>query len=320
MKSQNVLFSSGDNSYGFLWNDKYSISPLFIRCMSLPVKNSDYVTQITAFNSSIGLLLNNSSVIYKHEADEVLIFSGDYAKIKCNDRYLYGLDKEGQIINIITNKALDNNRYECFSVSSRYVIGITRSREVVIVDDANSQDENGKVIAHNAITIGCNEDVIFISDEEKLMIYKDGELEVLSKNKFIQIECNEDNALFLDDNGVVWKYDLGKVMEIYGLPVIVQVSVGVQHFAVLSYDGRVYTWGFNPSGQLGAGNDLSTSEPSMVKNETIQVECSAQNTFILCSKNEYPKYPKKMKSKELLKIDEIDEDDVRNIIRSELLF
>lgn len=320
MKSQNTLFGSGDNTYNFIWNEKYSTCPTFAKCTELPLEGDEYVTQISAFNDSVGLLLSSSKVLYKHEKDSAVTYDGSYRMVKCSNDELFGLNSDGRIVNITTNDVLDSNSYDQLCVSSNYVVGIDQEKNAVLVDDIRSSENEKKVIAHNAVAIGCNDDVIFVSDEEKLMKYADGNLEVLMESKFIQIECNEENALFLDDSGVVWKYDLGSVIRIYSLPVIVQVAVGVQHFAVLSYDGRAYTWGFNPSGQLGIGCDLSTNEPTMVKDGVIQIGCSTNNTFLLCSENKLPIYPKEMKSKSLLNLRDFKKEKVRNISRSELLF
>jgi alpha-tubulin suppressor-like RCC1 family protein len=64
---------------------------------------------------------------------------------------------------------------------------------------------------------------------------------------------------------------------------VVAISVGIQHCAAIGGDGRLFGWGFNPSGQLGIGNDRNAIYPICVLENVCQVVCGVHNTWAIAS-------------------------------------
>jgi alpha-tubulin suppressor-like RCC1 family protein len=93
---------------------------------------------------------------------------------------------------------------------------------------------------------------------------------------------------------VLSKFFEGSLIVVCGLPRVVAVSAGVQHAAALAADGRVFVWGFNPSGQLGIGSDRAIATPRRVLDGAHMVACGSQNTWALLGPGP-PKQPTWMK-------------------------
>jgi alpha-tubulin suppressor-like RCC1 family protein len=71
---------------------------------------------------------------------------------------------------------------------------------------------------------------------------------------------------------------------------IQQISAGNFHFLVLTSTGRLFTWGYNDSGQLGNGSESNSSSPTLVNftgllsGETLQhVGAGAYHSFVVTS-------------------------------------
>ncbi len=63
-----------------------------------------------------------------------------------------------------------------------------------------------------------------------------------------------------------------------------QISAGVNHTIALQDDGSVWVWGNNNSGQLGLGNNISTSTPTKLNiKDVVKVAAGDENSFILKS-------------------------------------
>ncbi|KAH0794575.1 alpha-tubulin suppressor-like RCC1 family protein [Histomonas meleagridis] len=312
------FFAAGDNTYGQLWNPKYKLCPIFVQCTSFPLKPSEEITQISIFNQTLAVLINKSKVLFKHEDQEIIYFNGSFTSIACLDNTVFALTDDGKIINLTTKECYDSSKFVSFAVSPTYIVAIDEDHNAILLN----QDSEPSKIAEDAIVVGCTTDIIFIATSESLLKYEDGEITSIKSNQIAAIACSEDDVLFLDTEGTVWKYELNNLIQMYALPPIVSISLGPQHAAALSVDGRLYTWGFNPSGQLGIGTDLPTNYPSMVIENVIQVACGTHHTLALCSKTKRPLIPEHMKTNQKIfeNFTRPSTKTVGKITRAELLF
>eukprot|EP00124_Ichthyophonus_hoferi_P000206 Ihof_evm13s7 gene=Ihof_evmTU13s7 len=70
-----------------------------------------------------------------------------------------------------------------------------------------------------------------------------------------------------------------------GLPPAMQVCCGGLHTAVITKDGKVYTFGVNDEGALGRGgaeSDVSPMEGEIASMKAIQVSCGDSHSVVLC--------------------------------------
>ena len=108
--------------------------------------------------------------------------------------------------------------------------------------------------------------------------------EGIDGNKLADIQCGNENTLFLMDDGTVYTcgthyhgaQGLGKPSRSVITPTripelenIVQVSCGFGHNAALDRDGHVWVWGRNDHGQLGLGDKTERYSPAMIELEGI---------------------------------------------------
>ena len=67
-------------------------------------------------------------------------------------------------------------------------------------------------------------------------------------------------------------------------PVTPKVSIGYYHALLLKNDGSVWAWGNNGAGQLGIGNKISTTAPTVVAGLTDVVDIVAHGFFSMAAK------------------------------------
>lgn len=119
--------------------------------------------------------------------------------------------------------------------------------------------------------------------------------EGLDGNEIVDIQCGNENTLFLKNDGTVYTcgnnahntqglgtkaYTVAVPTQIPGLADIVAVSCGFGHNAALDKFGHVWTWGRNDHGQLGIGQTRDGGTPTMVAVENI-VAISCGGKFVL---------------------------------------
>lgn len=77
--------------------------------------------------------------------------------------------------------------------------------------------------------------------------------------------------------------DSPSVIELLRGKQIVDFSVGLDHSVAVSADGKVYSWGFGPDGQLGFGNDENKPAPSEVPGLTniVAVGCGLDHSIVV---------------------------------------
>jgi hypothetical protein len=99
--------------------------------------------------------------------------------------------------------------------------------------------------------------------------------------KIVSIACSDTEVLFLDNMGIVYNLIMNAVLRVFAMPQIVSIAVGPQHCAAVSSDAELFTWGFNPSGQLGIGSDRSLAYPKLVLENVVMVGCGSQHTLVV---------------------------------------
>lgn len=316
------LWASGDNSNGNLWNCKFKLSPRFVRCDSFPFDSTE-ISYISAWNESIAFFSDESKVYFKEEDQELKEYDVNSAiqSIRTLEDCVIALLDDGSLIEIPSMKKLKAESCNSFCCSMNYVCYINKDNEAkVIRGDRFSEPEK---LASNVSAIGCTNDTIFIFDSEtkKLTKIEDGNtMQLQAPSKIIAaIYCSEDDALFIDTEGNLYKYNYFSISQVFGLPQIVFASLGPQHYAAISSDGRLFTWGFNPSGQLGIGNDRPTSEPSYAINHAIIVACGTHWTIVVRSQNDLPKIPELFDKSKIKVVSSQLPQSQRRITRAELL-
>jgi hypothetical protein len=152
-----------------------------------------------------------------------------------------------------------------------------------------------RTVAANCVAAGCTETTVFAATDAALVLFsKEGAESIPTAKRIVAIECSEDDAFLIDENGELSRFFEGRLIPVGGLPRVVAVSVGIQHTAALAVDGRIFVWGFNPSGQLGIGSDRTIVTPTRVLDGAHMIACGSQNTWALVGPGA-PKPPAWMK-------------------------
>ena len=114
----------------------------------------------------------------------------------------------------------------------------------------------------------------------------------LDGNAVIAIDCGNENALFLLEDGTVWTCGpnnygqqgtaeagsyVYEPIRIPGLENIVQISSGWGHCMARDAEGHVYAWGRNTGGQVGNGTTKNVQTPCLLSLEGIvDIECGGK--------------------------------------------
>lgn len=74
-----------------------------------------------------------------------------------------------------------------------------------------------------------------------------------------------------------------QVVEILRGKSVVDVKVGLDHSVAVTADGRAWTWGFGPDGQLGFSSDENKPAPTMVPgiNNAVSAACGLDHTIVV---------------------------------------
>lgn len=302
------LFAAGDNSY----HQNFSlqrISPKFQFCNELEIPYYQ-ILQIVAWNDNFAILRCDNSIYCINKSAGLVIIhpSIQLVRIQFYNNSILGLDINGNLvkINIETKveEKIESYQFRTFSSSSNHIIGITTdSKKQSILLSKNDPDP--KLIVENAITVGCTDTHIFASTSEDSTLYiysieSNYLIKMKLKENIVSIFCSEDIALFIAESGNLYQFSSNNStsapIRLYGLPPIVEACPGQQHCSAISYDGRLFAWGFNPSCQLGIGSDRSSKDPiCVVDSDVFTAACGSHNTWIL-------KKPKKPLIPEFMKI------------------
>lgn len=284
--------AAGDNSNGQLWcTNDVDVSPKFVEATEFPFKEKiSHISHISAYNQSIAFSLSDTQIAFRDSKKNVTLFqTGIIKQIKCAEETVYVLCYDKRIYDCANKTYFEGSDYIQISNSDNFVCALKSNGSVVIFEDGTPRTilENGGRI------IGCTNEDIFIVTVKGIKRYTEGEFhDVLSSKTVISMETSGTEAAFIDSTGGLWVYDSDALIQVFGLPQIVYCSVGIQHFAAISFDGELYTWGFNPSGQLGIGSDRPTNDPIKVLKDTRLVACGTHNTLAITGGK--PEIPKQM--------------------------
>lgn len=150
--------------------------------------------------------------------------------------------------------------------------------------------ENGQILGW-----GDNREGQLGAEKAKLLLKPTPVAEGLDGNELADIQCGNENSLFLMKDGTVFTcgshyhgaQGLGKVSHHVLIPTqipelknIVQIACGFGHNAALDRDGHIWAWGRNDHGQLGIGNKKEQASPVMLDIEGI-VEITCGGKFII---------------------------------------
>jgi hypothetical protein len=204
------------------------------------------------------------------------------------------LDKDG-VLRVVGQPAMPfkNNRLLAFAVSSRFLAAISVSGCCQVALRAGP--ERLQTIATDCVSVGCTSLAVFVATAAGLIEYTPERRATLTAKRIIAVECSQDDAYFLDDEAVLWKLFEGSLARVEGLPPVVAVSAGIQHAAAVGADGKLFVWGFNPSGQLGLGSDRAVAGPVAVLDGVLIATCGSQNTWALLGPG-LPQRPRLMKA------------------------
>jgi hypothetical protein len=286
------VFAAGDNSLGHLWNKRFKLSPRFIPCDSFPYSADDIVL-LSAWNQSLAAFVAPTFLIFKQGDSPPECLSVGVAKqICCTGDTVLCLLPDGRIIDPLSGGAYAGADYKFFAASSTLLCARDAEDQAVLF--AGGPAENPQILVNQVITVGCTDSEVYVSTESALLRFVGTESsEVLAEATIVAMACSDTEALFLDFNGVLWRREMNTLIQIFGIPPVVSIAAGPQHFAAISADGKLFTWGFNPSGQLGIGNDQATVYPSLVLDQVAMVACGTHHTLAVRSEKRVPPVPER---------------------------
>lgn len=313
METKNSFLSAGDNRAGNLFINGIKFSSKFIESDRIPFDAN--LLQISAYANSFSCLHRDMTIYYKSEIDDWKKFNkGLVTKVACCSNQLFCLERNGTLWDILSNQKYKGN-YRQFSLAKNYLAAIDLNNNLFVFRSPESR----KQIAENVIAVGCTDEVIFYSDNTQLYCYDPESEEKVTldvSSPIVLIATSDTEAIFADKNGCLYQYIDPVVVQVFGVPPVVQIDAGPQHFCAIGNDGNLYTWGFNPSGQLGIGNDRSSNEPILVKENVFLATCGTFNTY--CVTGHFPEVPMGMNVK--MNNPKIQVHNPKRIFRSEYLY
>ncbi|OHT10318.1 hypothetical protein TRFO_20445 [Tritrichomonas foetus] len=290
------LFAAGDNSNRQLFTSNIKVASNFVHCDDISVPFYE-ITQIIAWDDNFAILQANKAILHKAGNNQLVTYKPreTILSIQIHQNRILGLSSNGYLFDITNDTLLFNVQLKSFSASNSFVCGITIHDECFLIHLNNSQH---KLLKSDIEHVGCTDTSIFMASNNSLYLYEDENQTKLDfSQKIVSIAASENEAIFLDENGLLYYFNNSNLVRLYNVPIhIVSISSGTQHFAALSSDGRLYTWGFNPSCQLAYGNDRASNDPIFVESGVSMVACGVHNTWIV-KNGKNPKIPRGMKIK-----------------------
>ena len=289
---ESIIMVSGDNSLGQLWCKKETqVAAKFTKANDFPYESKiSHITKISAYNQSIAFCFDDSHIVFRNDEGNITDYNLNLIKqICCLEKTVLALLKDGRIYDCASDKYYPNNDYIDMNASKTFRAAVRSNGDVIILNLEKSEQK--VLFKKSGAKVGCTEDQIFIIDNKgQLKVsFEDKIIDIQTPVKLISVATSETEAVFIDTNGGLWHYQYEALMQVYGLPPVVYASVGIQHYAAISFDGSLYTWGFNPSGQLGIGSDKSSLDPSKVLENIKLVCCGTHHTLAI--KGEKPDIP-----------------------------
>lgn len=288
------LYASGDNSRGQFWGNVTETSGKFLLCDGIPCR-SERITHIAVWDEKTVLVENGSKVLIK-DGETVKTYLVGLIKSVCGaGPKLLALLVDGRIVDVVTREFLEGSGYQSLSASSEIVCALNSAGKVAIWRRGSSG-----VTEELATAAGCTDSAVYACSSGKLWKIDDsGIVGAQFSETIVSIACAGDVAIFLSEHGTVYVDDgrIGDPHRVFGLPPAVSVAAGRQHFAAVTFDGRLFTWGFNPSGQLGTGDDFPRDQPVMVMSGVCAVACGTHFTLALKNARAKPVAPALLKNR-----------------------
>ena len=284
------VFAAGDNSQGQFFDAALPSCANFVKCENLPC-SSERISHLAAWGSTTVVVENSSKVFMKCGTEDVKSMSiGLIKSISCAEGRFVALLADGRLVDesgIVTDGG-EKGPFSAVAVSNKYTVTMSRDGFVRVSAGERSWD-----LENQAIAIGCTDEHVYVS-------WKDGVVEIGEGSsrdyrfdeKIVGIWGSEVAVAFLSETGKVYVKDSGPIEQVFGIPPVAWISVGVQHFAAITKDGALYTWGFNPSGQLGNGSDFPRRQPGLIMKGVSLVACGTNHTIAVKNKRAKPLAPK----------------------------
>jgi alpha-tubulin suppressor-like RCC1 family protein len=103
----------------------------------------------------------------------------------------------------------------------------------------------------------------------------------LNANSWVAVAAEFDHVLAIRDDTTLWTWGNSAAIGLVTLPQSwSQISTGYSHTLAIRSDGALFAWGLNTSGQLGQGDIISRSSPTIIGTNS-WTAVSAGNNFSL---------------------------------------
>ena len=281
------VFASGDNSQGQFFDATLPSCANFVKCKNLPC-SSERISHVAAWGSTTVVVENSSKVFMKCGTEDVKSMSiGLISSICCAEGRFVALLADGRLVDE-SGVVGEKGPFSAVAVSNKYTVTMNREGFVRVSAGEKSWD-----VENQAIAIGCTDEHAYVSCKDGVVELSEGSThEYRFDEKVVGIWGSEAAVAFLTETGKVYVKDSGPIEQVFGIPAVACVSVGVQHFAAITKDGALYTWGFNPSGQLGNGSDFPRRQPGLIMKGVTLVACGTNHTIAVKNKRAKPLAPK----------------------------
>jgi hypothetical protein len=268
------LVAAGDNSGRKLLQDGVAALPIFQDCQTRPFFDPSDVAHLSG-DDILAVVLKSGDLYIAGSGLEKLPFLVSSVRVAGSTIYALGRDC---VLRVVGQPQLpfNNERLVAFAISSRFVAAISASGDCRV-----AIHESPETVATDCVAVGCTSAAVFAATATGLVEYTPERRATLRAARIIAVECSEDDAYFIDDAAVLWRLFEGTLVRVEGLPPVVAVSAGIQHMAAIGADGKLFIWGFNPSGQLGIGSDRAVGGPVAVLDNALIAVCGSQNTWAL---------------------------------------
>ena len=205
---------------------------------------------------------------------------------KDNKLYLFGSNNYYQL-GVLKNK----NIFTPMSFQN-----ILKNQQEINLVNAKSQILSMKFSGKNALLLNETGNLIMLSSYMARSsglnkLYRTPVEIYVPDAKFSQIECGKDFCLLLTKNGVLYSFGTNQFGQLgHGdikprkYPEVVkffldmkkkvdQISCGFKHSAC-KCNNKIYSWGCNSNGQLGAGNIRHLYLPNLIEIKSLKVQCN----------------------------------------------
>jgi alpha-tubulin suppressor-like RCC1 family protein len=222
-----------------------------------------------------------------NQSNFTMISAGsDFAVIYNGQYYAWGNATNGKLgDNSIITKSTPS--LITFSTPPLSIAGGSTHGAILTVD--------GIVFSWGAFTNGQLGTGDAISRSTPIQVPNQSNFKDISMGSFFSLALKSDGRVFSWGGGSSGQLGIGTDVSNRSTPVqvvnesdFIAISAGSGHSLALKSDGRVFSWGFNTSGQLGLGDVANRSTPAQVVNESgfKAIAKGANATFSLALKSD----------------------------------